>query len=56
MANAGHDEVSTLNNSTRHEIISSRFISTPITRIHSIEQQQRAFLFYNQICMAVTGE
>ena len=60
MASAGHDEVATTNLiDSRGKTVgaSSRFVSSPISKVHSIEVQQRLFLFfYNEICIQVTGE
>jgi hypothetical protein len=49
MANAGHREETAPG-------FEPKFVHTPITKVHSIESQQRAFLLYNEICIQVTGE
>jgi hypothetical protein len=56
MAKAGHDVEVPWNGGVGAHPVSRKFVPAPITHVHSIDTQQRAFLFYNELCIQVTGE
>ena len=57
MRNAGYDAPSRQSPRGGSRMTpATEFIPAPITKVHSIEIQQRAFLSFGYICIHVTGE
>ena len=60
MANAGHDEAKTVTvpdyNRNATQVSATQFIKTPITKVHSIDEQYWGMPFWSYRCLKVQGE
>jgi hypothetical protein len=53
MANAGREVPA---GRSSNGLPTTKFLASPITKVHSIELQQRATIFYSEVCIQVKGE